>query len=91
MGLTRSDVIRNLEHSKRWRVCPADDVLDYAIASLKTDEAYELEYEEREVIPAETIDKILHQLQASDGKEEYISVKKCEEIIERIMKEENLV
>ena len=88
--MTRTDAIEVLSNHKSKHKSENElaEALQIAIASLKTDEAYQLEYEERDVIPAETIDKILHQLQASDGKEEFISIKRCEEIIKGIMKEE---
>ena len=87
--MARAEAIKVLSNFKSKHIFKDEiaEALQIAISSLKTDEAYQLEYEERDVIPAETIDKILHQLQASDGKEEFISIKRCEEIIDRILKE----
>lgn len=48
--MERSEVIGNLQHARQWHECPTDEVLDYVIASLKTDEAYQLEYEDRDCV-----------------------------------------
>lgn len=48
--MERSEVIGNLQHARQWHVCPTDEALDMAIASLKTDEAYQLEYENRDAV-----------------------------------------
>lgn len=70
MELTRKQVINTLETLKlEWgELAPPEDnicdALDYAISSLKTDEAYQLMYEGGEIFTKDEVAAILTDLQS---------------------------
>jgi hypothetical protein len=71
MGMTRKQVIENLQDLKETGVFPytkkdgsvvTEEYIDYAISSLKTDEAYQLMYEGGEIFTKDDMVAILTEL-----------------------------